>query len=48
LRESDRIETGEKGHVTMRLGEDSRIKIGAEAEFNVLLIDDGKDADGVF
>lgn len=48
LRESNRIETGEKGRVTMRLGEDSLIKIGAEAEFNVLLIDDGKDADGIF
>ncbi len=48
LMEGDRIETAANSRVILRLGEDSRIKLGAEADFEVSLIDDGKTADGVF
>lgn len=48
IRESDRIETAEHGRVVLHLGEDSRVKLGADANFSISLIDDGKDADGTF
>lgn len=48
LKENDRIETAANARVILRLGEDSRIKIGEASNFSIALIDDGKEIDGVF
>ncbi len=48
IKESDRIETGANGRAILRLAEGSLVKLGADADFNVSLIDDGNDSEGVF